>query len=640
MLIEWWHRWVNRQRGQRRTGWAAAARRKLLDWLVIEGLEERWAPTAQSFMGPISADFNPSVFAQTVNLSVSITGDGTIPNTPTGTVDFVDGTTDLGTANLDNSGNAILPVTSLTVGSHTIAATYSGDSNYSSSSSQPLTQTVNQAASTTAIASSGNPITFGQPATFRATVSSVAPGGGVPTGTVSFMDGTATLATTNLDSTGAATFSPSGLSSGFHTITAVYGGDENFSGSTSPAIVQTVDQAASSTAISVDVNPTVFGQSASFSVTVTAVDPNAGVPSGAVTLMDGFSPLETATLDSNGTATLPISSLSVGAHAITALYAGDNDFSGSTSAALTQTVAQAATTTVVSASSSAVSASQAVILTAAVNITDPGSVTSSGTITFMDGSSVLGSADLNNGSAQLTTTLSLGNHQIQAVYASDANFTGSTSSAVNVLDGTTNERFVGQVYQNLLSRSADADGLAAWAQLLDQGISRSQVVLDIESTPEYLSDVVQNLYQSFLGRAAVTEGLSVFTAFLANGGTIEQAKAQIIGSPEYFQKNGGTNDGFLNGLYHDVLNRAIDPEGQATFSALLANGASTTDVARQILGSTEAQQDLIQAYFQQYLQRPADNEGLNFFLNALQSGARDQDVSAAILGSDEFFSHV
>src|SRR5262249_48590028 len=161
------------------------------------------------------------------------------------------------------------------------------------------------------------------------------------------------------------------------------------------------------------------------------------------------------------------------------------------------------------------------------------------------------------------------------------------------LDGTTNERFVGQVYQNLLSRSADADGLAAWAQLLDQGISRSQVVLDIESTPEYLSDVVQNLYQSFLGRAAVTEGLSVFTAFLANGGTIEQAKAQIIGSPEYFQKNGGTNDGFLNGLYHDVLNRAIDPEGQATFSALLANGASTTDVARQILGSTEAQQDLI-----------------------------------------------
>jgi hypothetical protein len=87
---------------------------------------------------------------------------------------------------------------------------------------------------TTALTASPNPSVFGQSVTFTATVT-----GSGATGTVSFMEGAATLGTGTL-SGGTATFSTSSLAVGSHAITAVYGGDASFSASTSPALTQTV----------------------------------------------------------------------------------------------------------------------------------------------------------------------------------------------------------------------------------------------------------------------------------------------------------------------------------------------------------------------------------------------------------------
>jgi len=95
---------------------------------------------------------------------------------------------------------------------------------------------VNPAATGTTVVSSLNPSTAGQSVTFTATVTSTA---GVPTGTVTFKDGAATLGTATLSS-GAASFATTSLSSGQHSITAVYGGSANFTGSTSPVLTQTV----------------------------------------------------------------------------------------------------------------------------------------------------------------------------------------------------------------------------------------------------------------------------------------------------------------------------------------------------------------------------------------------------------------
>src|SRR5205823_3960304 len=94
----------------------------------------------------------------------------------------------------------------------------------------------------------------------------------------------------------------------------------------------------------------VFGQPVTITATLTANSPGAGTPSGTVTFKDGPSTLRTGTLNGSGQATFTISTLAVGSHSITASYAGDANFSGSTSSPLTQTVRKAGTTTLVSSS--------------------------------------------------------------------------------------------------------------------------------------------------------------------------------------------------------------------------------------------------------------------------------------------------
>jgi hypothetical protein len=91
---------------------------------------------------------------------------------------------------------------------------------------------VTPASTTTAVASSLSTVVFGQSVTFTATVTVVAPGAGMPTGTVIFLDGSKMMGTGTLDSSGQATLTIAGLSGGTHTITATYSGDGNFTSST------------------------------------------------------------------------------------------------------------------------------------------------------------------------------------------------------------------------------------------------------------------------------------------------------------------------------------------------------------------------------------------------------------------------
>ncbi len=197
-----------------------------------------------------------------------------------------------------------------------------------------------QAGTTTALVGGPSPSVYGQMVTFTATVSPVAPGGGTPTGSVEFMDGSTTLGSAALSS-GVATFSTTSLSVATHSITAVYGGDGNFTTSTSSAVSQTVNQASTTTSLTSSVNPSVFGQSVTFTATVTANGPGSGTPTGTVTFMDGTTALNPGgtTLDDSGTATFTTTTLAAGDHpAITAVYGGDTNFSGSTSAAIDQFV--------------------------------------------------------------------------------------------------------------------------------------------------------------------------------------------------------------------------------------------------------------------------------------------------------------
>jgi len=125
---------------------------------------------------------------------------------------------------------------------YTIGFQYAGDANFTSANASS-TLTVNQAGTTTALVGGPSPSVYGQPVTFTAKVTANGPGSGTPTGSVTFMDGTTALnpGGTMLDDSGTATFTTTTLAAGDHpAITAVYGGDTNFSGSTSAAIDQFV----------------------------------------------------------------------------------------------------------------------------------------------------------------------------------------------------------------------------------------------------------------------------------------------------------------------------------------------------------------------------------------------------------------
>jgi hypothetical protein len=208
---------------------------------------------------------------------------------------------------------------------------------------------------------------------------------------------------------------------------------------------------------------------------------------------------------------------------------------------------------------------------------------------------------------------------------------------VVTVSGSPNQQWVTQVYLDLLHRHVDAGGLATWTGLLDQGVSRLQVVQAIESSLEYRTDVVTSLYSRILQRAVDPSGLATWTTFLAQGGTAEQLQAELFGSDEYFQKTPNDNINFLSVLYGNQFGRAIDQVGALGWNQLLNSGVSRTAVALAIGRSLEADQDEVLAFYHQYLHRPADPGGLAALTSALGQGATNEQILALVVASEEYF---
>ncbi len=269
----------------------------------------------QNSQTTISSSPNPSAYGSSVVFTATVTAGAF------GTVTFKDGGLPLGTVTLTGgtSKTATFSTSALTGGTHSITAAYNGDTYHYASTSNPLYHTVNQLATTTYLTSSSPMVTYGSTVAFTATISP-----STATGTVTFMDGALALGTGNL-SGGTATLTTSSLGGGLHpSITAVYGGDTNFTGSTSSALSQTVDKASTTIGAISSASPSTYGSSVTF---IAAVTPSTAT--GTVTFMDGTSTLGTGTLF-GGTATYSTTALSVGSHSITAVYGGDANFSTST----------------------------------------------------------------------------------------------------------------------------------------------------------------------------------------------------------------------------------------------------------------------------------------------------------------------
>ena len=397
--------------------------------------------------------------AVTITAQLTWTGSGIPPTAAnvsiTGTGHGTYGSTSCGAP----SGNTITCTATYTpnlsdgAGNYTESASFSGDSDYSSSSSSQANNfSITPAATTVALTPSPATIIYGQSVTFTGTVSPVAPGGGTPVGTLAFTsDGIAIPGCSSVTLTAGSavcqTTSLTAATAPAHSILATYtetGG--NFVGSASAAVPFAVSQATPTTAVSGNPNPSSFNQGIVFTATVTP--PYAGTATGNVTFSFGSITLCSKVTLTNQTASCTYSAAappagqgsvlppSASGNTIMASYSGDSNFVAS-SGTKAQVVTQTATMTTASAYSPLlyhVNPDQTISFSVVVVPAFTGMVMPTGTVTFMDGTTTLGSGSLSANKATFTTSaaLSAGPHAITAVYGGDTNFVSSTSGATPI----------------------------------------------------------------------------------------------------------------------------------------------------------------------------------------------------------------
>ncbi len=418
---------------------------------------------------------NPSNAGQSVSFSASLT-----PSTSIGTIQFLDGSTVLSTVTV-NSGSASFATSTLAPGAHSITAFYSGDNTDSPVTSAAISQTVNQASTTTSLTSGQNPSNIGAPVTLTAIVTP-----SNATGAVQFFNGSTLLGLATV-SVGEAQLTTTALPAGTYSLTAAYKGDANYTASTSAALLQTVNKTVTTTTLISSWNPSLVGGA----VTVTAlVTP--GIGTGSVQFFDGSTVLGTGTL-SNGSASFTTAALAHGPHSITAVYGGDGSYTGSTSAALSQSVKSLVGLDVVVSPTPAL-AGRPITIRATMN------AAATGIVTFSDGSTVLATVPVRSGAASYSTFLTAGVHMLSIGYSGDANFMSAGTSFPQVVQAVSSIRMTSSLNPSIVG----------------QAVTFTAMV-----TPSTATGTVQflDLGQVPIGTATLSSGLAVFSTSSLNAGT-------------------------------------------------------------------------------------------------------------------------
>ena len=416
---------------------------------------ENQVVTQASTSATLTSSPNPSASGQAVTFTAAITS----PTAkPTGPVTFAVGKTVLGTAQLVG-GKAKFTTSALAAGSTSVTATYYGDSNIAKSSAS-VTQTVSSQGalteeigklprqvktassgggcpSTTTLTSSGSPTVVGQETIFSASVYALALCNGIPQGVcfeqITFYDGNTAIGTAPLNiNSCVATLTDTSLTARTHKIRARFPGSGSGDlPSNSNVITQVVTGDSTTTSLSSSLSPSIYGQSITWTAAVTSPDGFVSPPTGKVNLMWGGQIIDAATLNASGVATMTRSLQNANSYALTAVYAGDANNASSTSAVLNQVIQQATSSATLSSSANPSTLGQEVTFT--TKITSP-TVIASGPVTFMAGTTMLGTAQLKGGRAEFTTsTLAAGTTTVTATYSGDSNIAQSSASVTQTV---------------------------------------------------------------------------------------------------------------------------------------------------------------------------------------------------------------
>jgi hypothetical protein len=356
--------------------------------------------SAKLLAATLTVSPEPSAYGQPITASLTTSAQ---PQ-PTGTVSFFSDQQFLGAATLSAGTAAFTYAGSLANGNHVISAAYSGDAVYNPASFTDL-HSVGDPTYATSTALTPTPSSTLATQTVRLVAKvTVTAGGPSPTGYVTFVEGSASLGTALLDSTGTAFLDTSTLSVGTHSIIANFLGAQVstypttsvLSPSSSAAAQVTVSALPTSTTLVTSSSTGTAGTVLSFTATVSSTN---GTPFGGVTFFDGTQTIGTIALTGNQ-AVFSTASLTNGSHSITAQFNANNTFASSSSAASPVSVRAAKrelvpTLTMVQTQSLSNGTAQ---LTATVS-----PATAGGNVTFLADGVILGSTPVNpEGVAQIS----------------------------------------------------------------------------------------------------------------------------------------------------------------------------------------------------------------------------------------------
>ncbi|WQB72829.1 Ig-like domain-containing protein [Prescottella equi] len=347
------------------------------------------------------------------------------PTNASGTVQFKDNGTNIGSAVAVANGVAALQYSFATAGNHSVTAAFAGNAGFSNSSAAAQSVTVTtpvvpDAPTTTTLTVPATTVK-GTATTLTATVTPAN-----ASGSVQFLDGQTPIGGPATVTNGTASVQHSFATSGNHSIGAVFTAGAGFLGSTATAkSIMVTDPVVVdvTTTTTLTVPPTAeTGQQ----ITLTAnLDPSNAA--GSVQFKDGATNMGGPVAVVNGTATAQTSFTTAGSHSITAVFTGSTGFKSSTSSAQTVTVSAPVvqTSLTLSAPSDAQTGS-AITFTAAVTPAN-----AAGTVQFtVDGNNIGGGVTVSNGIATLPYTFSAaGVHSVGASFAGAAGFTSSSATS-------------------------------------------------------------------------------------------------------------------------------------------------------------------------------------------------------------------
>jgi hypothetical protein len=374
------------------------------------------------------------VSGQSVTATVSVILPGA--GAPTGSVQFMRGTTVLGTVALTG---LTATLNNATAGS--VTATYLGDTDFGSSKSPAVTVYV--PTSSILVSSPGSPSALGQSVTFKATLTTAGgPPSTSPGATVQFYDGAAPLGSpvslAGVSSSGGqATYATSALVAGTHSVMAKYNGDSTYPAAQSGVYSQVVQPS-----LTISAPAVTYG--AATKVTVTVVT-NSTAATGALTLAVD-SGTGAAMALSGGAATFTLGVLAAGTHTLSVSYSGDANYQAITATQAAGLLANRVLIVNKAATSTAIVVSGQSV-TATVSVTPPGAGTPTGSVQFLRGNTVLGSVSLTGSMATLSAVTT---GPVAAVYSGDTDFLTSTSATAYVatdslsLAGSPNPSALGQ----------------------------------------------------------------------------------------------------------------------------------------------------------------------------------------------------